>query len=93
MFQTDLVQTPIDFCEEANIFEGHTRNRTFFCGPRINYDLFGIIYQRIMQSISGGLRIGFYLVRKLYWSWSNGPMAALQREWGNFSATVEKDDS
>jgi hypothetical protein len=48
------------------------------------------MYDRIILNRSGGPRIGFCQSRKLYWSWSDEPIAALQREWGTSVQPLKK---
>ncbi len=76
------------FVQDVFLYFIITRHKlTVYC------DLFGFIYQRIIQSKSGGLNIGFYHGRKLYWSWSNGQMAASSKRMVQLSSAVEKADS
>jgi hypothetical protein len=56
--------------------------------------LYKIAAQNYLQFFAA-LEKAFYQGRKLYWSWSNGPLVALQRQWGlgNLNSAFEKSDS
>jgi trehalose utilization protein len=78
LFQSELVQTPSYFREQANYSRAAQKIVHFSAVLEYIMTYLELYIQKIIQSTSGGHWIGFYQGRKLYWSWSNGPMAALQ---------------